>query len=221
VIAVSDLRRGRPKPGTVGPVLDGVEVKLSDDGEILCKGPNVMLGYYKDPVMTSYLIDPDGFFHTGDIGSFDENGFLTITDRKKEIFKLSSGKFVSPQVIENRLKESMLVDQVFVIGENEKFASALISPSFTQLHQWCFDRGIKFSDNRELVQLPEVIECFQQVVNQVNKQMSAAEQIKRFRIVTEEWSAQTGELSQTLKLKRSQLSEKYAKVINEIYAKKS
>ena len=221
VIAVSDLRRGRPKPGTVGPVLEDIEVKLSDDGEILCKGPNIMLGYYKNPELTAELIDTEGYFHTGDIGSFDENNFLTVTDRKKEIFKLSNGKYVSPQVLENKLKESMLIDQAFVIGENEKFASALISPSFAQLHQWCYDREIKFADNRELVHLPEVIECFQQEVNQVNKQMSAAEHIKRFRLVTEEWSAQTGELSQTLKLKRSQLSEKYEKIINEIYAKKS
>jgi len=221
VIAVSDLRRGRPKPGTVGPVLEDVEVKLSDEGEILCKGPNVMLGYYKNPELTAEVIDADGFFHTGDIGSFDENDFLTVTDRKKEIFKLSNGKYVSPQVLENKLRESMLIDQAFVIGENEKFASALISPSFAQLHQWCYDHEIKFSDNRELIFLPEVIECFQQEVNQVNKQMGTAEQIKRFRLVTDEWSAQTGELSQTLKLKRSQLSEKYDKIIKEIFAKKS
>ena len=221
VIAVSDLRRGRQKPGTVGPVLEGVEVKLSDEGEILCKGPNVMLGYYKNPELTAQVIDSEGYFHTGDIGLFDENEFLTVTDRKKEIFKLSNGKYVSPQILENKLKGSLLIDQAFVIGENEKFASALISPNFTQLHHWCFDREIKFSDNRELVQLPEVIEFFQQEVNHVNKQMSAAEQIKRFRLVTDEWSAQTGELSQTLKLKRSQLTEKYAKIIKEIYAKKS
>ena len=221
VIAVSDLRRGRPKSGTVGPVLEGIEVKLSDEGEILCKGPNIMLGYYKNPELTAELIDSDGYFHTGDIGSFDENNFLTVTDRKKEIFKLSNGKYVSPQVIENKLKESMLIDQAFVIGENEKFASALISPSFAQLHQWCYDHEIKFSDNRDLIHLPEVIECLQQEVDKVNKQMSAAEQIKRFRLVTDEWSAQTGELSQTLKLKRNQLSKKYANIIHEIFAKKS
>ena len=221
VIAVSDLRRGPTKPGTVGPVLEGIEVKLSDEGEIWCKGPNVMLGYYKNPELTAEVIDADGYFHTGDIGSFDENEFMTVTDRKKEIFKLSNGKYVSPQVLENKLKESILIDQAFVIGENEKFASALISPSFTQLHNWCFDREIKFSDNNELVHLPEVLECFQQEVNHVNQQMGANEQIKRFRLVTDEWSPQTGELSQTLKLKRSKLSEKYAATIHEIYAKKS
>jgi len=218
---VSDLRRGRPKPGTVGPALEDLDVKIADDGEILCKGPNIMLGYYKNPELTAEVIDADGYFHTGDIGFFDENDFLTVTDRKKEIFKLSSGKYVSPQVIENKLKESMLIDQAFVIGENEKFASALVSPNFAQLHQWCYDREIKFSDNRELIHLPEVIECMQKEVDKVNKQMSATEQIKRFRLVVEEWSTQTGELSQTLKLKRSQLFEKYAKIISEIYSKKS
>ncbi len=218
VIAVSDLRRGRPKSGTVGPALDGVEVKLAEDGEILCKGPNVMLGYYKNPDLTAQVVDSEGYFHTGDIGIFDENEFLTVTDRKKEIFKLSNGKYVSPQVIENKLKESLLIDQAIVIGENEKFASALISPNFTQLHNWCYTQEIKFSDNKELIQLPEVIECFQQEVNQVNKQTGAAEQIKRFRLVADEWSAQTGELSPTLKLKRRQLIEKYTKIIDEIYA---
>ena len=218
VIAVSDLRKGRPKPGTVGPVIEHFEVKIAEDGEILCKGPSVMLGYYKDPELTAQVIDSDGFFHTGDIGFFDENNFLTVSDRKKEIFKLSNGKYVLPQVIENKLKEILFIDQAFVIGENEKFASALISPNFTQLHKWCFDREIKFSDNKELIQLPEVLELYQQEINLVNKQLSAAEQIKRFRLVTDEWSAQTGELSQTLKLKRHQITDKYAKIIDEIYA---
>jgi len=218
VIAVSDLRRGRPKPGTVGPPLEGLEVKIAEDGEILCKGPNIMLGYYKDPELTTEVIDNEGFFHTGDIGFIDENGFLTVTDRKKEIFKLSNGKYVSPQVIENKLKEILYIDQAIVIGENEKFASALISPNFTQLHKWCYDRGIKFSDNKELIQLPEILEFYQQEINQVNNQMSAAEQIKRFRLVADEWSAQTGELSQTLKLKRQKIIGKYPKIIEEIYA---
>ncbi len=218
VIAVSDLRRGKIKPGTVGPVLDGLDVKLAEDGEILCKGPNVMLGYYKDPELTAQVIDSDGYFHTGDIGVFDENNFLTVTDRKKEIFKLSNGKYVSPQVIENRLKESFFIDQAFVIGENEKFASALISPNFTQLHNWCYAHEIKFSDNEELLQLPEVIECYQNEVNQVNMALGTAEHIKRFRLVPGEWSAQTGELSPTLKLKRRQLTAKYTDIINEIYA---
>ena len=176
-----------------------------------------MLGYYKNPELTAEMIDSEGFFHTGDIGFFDENEFLTVSDRKKEIFKLSNGKYVLPQVIENKLKEILFIDQAFVIGENEKFASALISPNFTQLHKWCYEREIKFSDNKELIRLPAVLELFQQEVNLINNQMSSAEQIKRFRLVTDEWSPQTGELSQTLKLKRQRLAGKYAKIINEIY----
>lgn len=218
VIAVSDLRKGRPKPGTVGPVLEEVEVKIAEDGEILCKGPNIMLGYYKNPDLTAQVIDSDGYFHTGDIGFFDENNFLTVSDRKKEIFKLSNGKYVLPQVIENKLKEILFIDQAFVTGENEKFASVLIAPDFAQLHKWCYEQEIKFSDNKELIQLPKVMELFQQEVTQINKQLSAAEHIKRFRLVADEWSPQTGELSPTLKLKRQQLAGKYAKMIDEIYA---
>ena len=217
VIAVSDLRKGRLKPGSVGPVLDGVEVKLAEDGEILCKGPLIMLGYYKNPEATAEVIDSEGYFHTGDVGSFDENGFLTITDRKKEIFKLSSGKYIAPQVIENQIKEIMLVDQAIVIGENEKFASSLISPNFAQLHKWCKEQEINFSGNNELIQLPEVIEIYQTEINRINKKIGTFEQIKRFRLVPDEWSPQTGELSQTLKLKRKQITEKYSSIINDIY----
>jgi long-chain acyl-CoA synthetase len=218
VIGVADLRLGPPKPGTVGPVLEELDVKIAEDGEILVKGPCVMLGYYNGPELTAQVIDSEGYFHTGDIGMFDENNFLTVTDRKKEIFKLSNGKYVLPQMIENRLKESLLIDQAMVTGENEKFASALIAPDFTQLHHWCHAQDIKFSDNRELVQLPEVLECYRQEVSQVNKQLGGAEQIKRFRLVADEWSAQTGELSPTLKLKRQKITEKYSKMIDEIYA---
>ncbi|MDR3093551.1 MAG: long-chain fatty acid--CoA ligase [Bacteroidales bacterium] len=219
VIAVSDLRKGLTKPGTVGHVLDGLDVKLADDGEILCKGYNIMLGYYNAPELTAQVIDQDGYFHTGDIGTFDSEGFLTITDRKKEIFKLSSGKYVTPQVIENKLKESFFVEQVIVIGENEKFASALIVPDFSQVHKWCFDKSVKFNNNNELLQREDVMEMFQQEVNQINKQLGNAEQIKRFRLIPDEWSSQTGELSPTLKLKRKFLLEKYAPLISEIYNK--
>ena len=219
VIAVTDLRKGKQKPGTVGPILEELEVKFTEDGEILCKGPNVMLGYYKAPELTAQVIDSEGFFHTGDIGKFDENEFLTITDRKKDIFKLSNGKYVSPQVVENKLKESLFIDQVFVAGENEKFASALILPNFTQLHNWCHARETKFSDNAYLILLPEIIDCFQKEINNLNKQLNSYEQIKRFRLIADEWSIQTGELSQTLKLKRQQLAEKYAGIIEEMYAK--
>ncbi|HRW62991.1 MAG TPA: long-chain fatty acid--CoA ligase, partial [Bacteroidales bacterium] len=153
VIAVNFYSPIICKFGTVGPVLENVEVKIADDGEILAKGPNVMLGYYKDPEMTKEVIDEDGFFHTGDIGYLDEYGFLKITDRKKEMFKTSGGKYIAPQAIENKLKESFFIEQLMVIGENEKFASALISPNFKFLHDWCTIHKVQYRDNEELVQL--------------------------------------------------------------------
>ena len=218
VIAVTDLSKGNPKPGTVGPTLEDVEVKIAEDGEILCKGPNIMSGYYKDPELTAQLIDSDGFFHTGDVGTFDNNNFLKITDRKEDMFKLSDGKSVSPQVVENKMKETLFIDQIFVVGENEKFAGALILPSFTHLHNWCFAREIKFSDNTELINHLEVIELYQMEINHLNRHLSVSEQVKRFRLIADEWSIQTGELSPTLKIKRRLINEKYAEVINEMYS---
>ena len=220
VIAVNPFRIPDIKFETVGPVLDGVEVKIADDGEILCKGPNVMLGYYKEPELTAQVIDADGWFHTGDIGMIEDGRFLRITDRKKEMFKLSAGKYISPQVIENRLKESIFIEQAMVIGENEKFASALLSPNFTFLHDWCSIHRIQYRDNTDLVEIPEVIERFAREVHEVNKSLGEFEHIKRFRLVTEEWTPQTGELSPTLKLRRNILMERYSHVINEIYSMK-
>jgi long-chain acyl-CoA synthetase len=220
VIAVNPLRIPDIRFETVGPILEGVEVKIDDDGEILCKGPNVMLGYYKAPDLTAEVIDSNGYFHTGDIGRIDEGRFLRITDRKKEMFKLSAGKYISPQVIENKLKESIFIEQSMVIGENEKFASALISPNFTFLHDWCFMHRIQYRDNQDLIELPEVIERFAREVREVNRNLGEHEQIKRFRLVTEEWTPQTGELSPTLKLRRNILSERYHHIINEIYSVK-
>ncbi len=205
------------KFGTVGPVLENVEVKIADDGEILAKGPNVMLGYYKAPELTKEAIDKDGYFHTGDIGFVDEEGFLKITDRKKEMFKTSGGKYIAPQVIENKLKESFFIEQLMVIGENEKFASALISPNFKFLHDWCSIHKVQYRDNEELVQLPEVVARYQKEVNKYNQELGETEKIKRFRLVCEEWSPQTGELSPTQKLKRSVINDKYQSIIAEIY----
>ncbi len=217
VIAVNPFRIDEIRLGTVGPVIDNVEVKIADDGEILCRGINVMLGYYKDPELTAEAIDNEGWFHTGDIGVITEGKFLKITDRKKEMFKLSAGKYIAPQVIENRLKESFFIEQVMVIGENEKFASALISPNFSYLHDWCSSQKVQFRDNRELIEMPEVIDLFSREVKEVNKTLGEHEQIKRFRLVTEEWSPQSGELSPTLKLKRNYLTEKYKDLISSIY----
>jgi long-chain acyl-CoA synthetase len=217
VIAVNPLRIDDIKFGTVGPVLQDVEVKIADDGEILCKGPNIMMGYYKAPDLTSEVIDDDGFLHTGDIGVIEDGRFLRITDRKKEMFKTSAGKYIAPQAIENRLKESFFIEQAMVIGENEKFASALISPNFTFLHDWCSIHKIQFRENNELIEIPEVIERFSKEVRTVNSSLGEHEQIKRFRLVTEEWSPQSGELSPTLKLKRNLVAENYRELISDIY----
>jgi long-chain acyl-CoA synthetase len=217
VIAVNPLRIDEIGFGTVGPVIEGVEVRIAEDGEILCRGVNIMMGYYKAPELTAEMIDSDGWLHTGDIGVIEGGKFLRITDRKKEMFKLSAGKYIAPQVIENKLKESSFIEQAMVIGENQKFASALLSPNFSFLHDWCSIHKIQFRDNNELIELPEVIDRFSREVREVNKSLGEFEQIKRFRLVTEEWTPQTGELSPTLKLKRNYLAKEYQFIIAEIY----
>lgn len=217
VIAVNHYVYPNIKFGTVGPVLDGVEVKIAEDGEILAKGPNIMMGYYKAPDLTKEVIDEDGWFHTGDIGMFEDGKYLKITDRKKEIFKLSSGKYVAPQSIENYCKESMFIENVMVIGENEKFASALISPDFNHLHFWATKHKLHYRDNEELVHIPEVIKRFQREMNEINSKLSETEKIKRFRLVCSEWTPATGELSPTLKLKRKFLYDKYDHIVKEIF----
>lgn len=203
--------------GTVGPVLERVEVKIADDGEILAKGPNIMLGYYKDEEGTKAVIDEDGWFHTGDVGEFIDNKYLKITDRKKEIFKTSSGKYIAPQVIENKFKTSSLIEQLMIVGENEKFVSALISPNFNYLHFWASKHNIQFRDNIELVKNSSVNKKFQEEIEEVNKTLGEYERIKRFRLVCEEWSQDTGELSPTLKLRRNIIYEKYDHILTEIY----
>jgi long-chain acyl-CoA synthetase len=177
-----------------------------------------MAGYYKEPELTKEVIDADGWFHTGDVGMLVDNKYLKITDRKKEMFKLSSGKYIAPQVIENKLKESFFIEQVMVVGENEKFASAIISPNFPFLHEWASRHEIKFQDNEELVNMKKVIDRFQREVNEVNRLLGEHEKIKRIRLVKDEWTANTGELSPTLKLKRKPLYEKYEPILKEIYS---
>lgn len=218
VIAVNNPSTGKMKIGTVGPVLEGYEVKIAEDGEILCKGPGVMMGYYKSPELTAEVIDEEGWFHTGDIGTFEDGIYLKITDRKKEMFKLSGGKYIAPQMIENKLKVSNLIEQAMVIGANQKFASALISPNFVLLHDWCAENKIHFENNKELIQIPEVVAQIQKEVNAINKTLGQHEEIKRFRLVCAEWSPVTGELSPTLKLRRSVIAEKYKHIIDEIYS---
>jgi long-chain acyl-CoA synthetase len=218
VIAVNNYDKGEIMIGTVGPVLPGMQVRISDDGEILAKGPCVMMGYYREPELTKETIEDNGWLHTGDIGVMIDNKYLKITDRKKEMFKLSSGKYIAPQAIENIFKESFFIEQAFVFGENQKFASALISPNFQFLHNWCSKHDVKFRDNQDLILIPKVIQRYQKEINELNKRLGQTEQIKRFRLVQEEWTPVSGELSPTLKLKRRFLQEKYKSIIEEIFS---
>ena len=219
VIAVNSPHTNDVKIGTVGPVMEGVEVRFSDEGEILTRGPHVMLGYYKDEAYTREVIDADGWLHTGDIGEWVDDHFLKITDRKKEIFKLSAGKYIAPQLIENKLKESNFIEQVMVIGENEKFASALILPNFQTLQAWAAKNRIECGGYDELIHDDRVYDLFRGIVDDFNKHLAPHENIKRFRLVSDEWSQQNNFLSPTLKLKRAVLYKYYADVIDEIYGK--
>lgn len=216
VISVNNPARKELHPGTVGPVLDCIEFKLAEDGEILTKGDCLMVGYYKDEESTRAAIDEEGWFHTGDIGTLVD-GFLKITDRKKEIFKLSTGKYVAPQVLENRLKESFFIEQAMVIGENEKIAAAILVPNFDTLHFWCAKHKIHYSSNEELCTNTEVIKRIQREITKLNDTLAEHEQIRKFRLVADTWSPQTGELSQTLKLRRAALYKKYDALCREIY----
>ncbi|MCF6341834.1 MAG: long-chain fatty acid--CoA ligase [Bacteroidales bacterium] len=217
VIAVNYKNYPLMKFGTVGPVLKNVEVKIAEDGEILMKGPSLMMGYYKDPDKTEEVIDKDGWFHTGDIGELHEHNILKITDRKKEIFKLSTGKYVAPQVVENKFKESSFIEQIMVVGEKEKYAAAIICPAFHFLHSWCALHKITFQDNRDLIQKPAVIERYQKEVDKINRHLGRHEQIKKFELVCQEWTPETGELSPTLKVKRRFLKEKYQIKLDRLY----
>jgi long-chain acyl-CoA synthetase len=218
VIAVSNLTTMEIRIGTVGPVLPGIELKLANDGEITCKGPNVMMGYYKAPELTKRVIDDEGYFHTGDIGILVEGKYLKITDRKKEIFKLSGGKYIAPQMIENKLKESFFIDQAMVIGENEKFASAIVAPNFTYLASWCQQNNIEVEGKEEMINNREIKAAINKEVRQINKTLGQVEEIKRFRLITDEWTPDSGELSPTLKLKRNVVAQRYNSIIEEIYA---
>lgn len=219
IITINRTEEGKALLGSVGMTIDGVEVKIADDGEILCKGPNVMMGYYNDPDLTASVFDRDGWFHTGDIGHVEDERFLMVTDRKKEIFKLSNGKFIAPQIIENIFKESPIIDQIMVLGEHEKFASALISPNFKYFDGWKDSRKIDFESNSDLIQQPAVQLYFSAEVKRLNKMLSPTERINRFRLVQDEWTPATGELSPTLKLRRQYIRDKYKAIITQVYMK--
>lgn len=212
---------GNNMVGTVGKIIQGIEVEIAADGEILTRGPHVMLGYYKDTEGTKNIIDEEGWLHTGDIGEFVEGQtgrYLKVTDRKKELFKLRNGKYIAPQVLENILKESQFIENCIVVGADQKFASAIIVPDFDTLKVWAKHRKVNFTDNAELVKSHKVIELIHKEVTKINSNLAPHEQIKRERIVAAEWTVQNDMLSQTLKLKRRQLLVKYDSLISEIYS---
>jgi long-chain acyl-CoA synthetase len=216
VISVNRYDVKDRKFGTVGVVIDGVEVKIAEDGEILCKGPNVMMGYYKRPDLTSEAMK-DGWFLTGDIGVMIENKFLKITDRKKELFKTSGGKYVAPTPIESKLKESVYVEQAMVVGSERKYVGSLIVPSMPNLQEWARQNGIAETNNETLIRNPKVIDLYKNMVESFNKYFNHVEQIKKFELLPYEWSVDGGELTPTLKLKRKVIMEKYKDAIERIY----
>lgn len=204
------------KFGSVGKPIEGVEVKIAEDGEVLVKGHNVMKGYYARPDLTNETIDEQGWFHTGDIGELID-GYLKITDRKKEIFKTAGGKYIAPQVIENKIKEALLIEHVIVLGENRKFAAALILPNFEALKAWCAIKEIPYVSNKTIVDNPEVKDKFKRLIDEANKNFGKWEQIKQFALLVNEWSIDNGELTPKLSLKRKVILEKNKEIIEKIY----
>lgn len=218
VIAVSDFFKGGLEFGTAGHVLPGTQVRIAEDGEILTRGKHVMKGYYKAPDLTAEAIDKDGWLHTGDLGKLTPEGRLKITGRKKEMFKTAFGKYVVPTILENKVSEDSLVDNIMVVGENKQFAAALIVPNFADLRSWCQNKDIPYTTNEEMVQHPEVQKKFKKIIDYYNTQFGETEKIKRFILIGYEWSIQTGELTPTLKLKRNVLLKKYEEQIEKLFA---
>lgn len=219
VVSVNRYGEDNIRIGTCGPVISGVTVKIAEeDGEILVKGPNLMLGYYKNPEATAEVMDSEGWFHTGDVGTFIEGRFLKITDRKKEIFKTSSGKYIAPLMIENKIKECRFVEQSMVVGENQKFASAIIVPSFVNFKEYCKDHNITWTTNEEMSSHEELKKLINEHVKLMNKSLAPFEQLKRVAILSKEWSIEGGELTPKMSLKRKIIKEKNIDAINKIFA---
>ncbi len=216
VVAVNCPYNGGIKIGTVGRIIDNVDVKIADDGEILVKGPNVMLGYYKDPEKTKEVMSGD-YFHTGDIGEVDDDNFLTITDRKKEMFKTSGGKYVSPALLENQFKQSRFIEQIMIIGEGEKMPAALIQPNYEFVEEWGHRHDIVFQSREEMVSHPKFLERIQEEIDGANTHFGKWEQIKKFEITPDIWSIDAGHLTPTMKMKRKVITEKYKDLIEKIY----
>lgn len=217
VISVNRMQEEDRMFGTVGPIIPDVEVKIAEDGEILCKGPNVMMGYYKRPDLTAEVME-GGWFHTGDIGQLVDGKFLKITDRKKEMFKTSGGKYVAPLVIESKLKESPYIEHIMVVGPERKFVGALIVPALPYLKDWCSKNSIAVDDIPALMKHPKVLAFYQEIIDQYNKNFSHVEQIKKFCLLPDEWGVETGEMTPKLSLKRKVVTEKYRSQIEKIYS---
>ncbi len=217
VISVNDMRDGGFKAGTVGRVINNVEVKIASDGEILCKGPNVMMGYYKDETLTNEAIK-DGYFHTGDIGIIDSDGFLKITDRKKEMFKTSGGKYIAPQLLENAMKQSRFIEQIMVIGDGQKMPAAFIQPNFDFVREWAVMHNVPVGKtNEEISKNTKIKDRIDQEVEEINKKFGNWEQIKRIELTPDIWSIDGGHLTPTMKLKRKVVLEKYKDLFDKIY----
>ncbi len=218
VIAVSTLVKGERKFGTVGPPLNNVTVKIADDGEILCKGPNIMLGYYKQPELTAEAIDEEGWFHTGDLGVFEKEGQLKITGRKKEIFKTSFGKYISPQLLENKFNESPFIETTVVFGENQQYAAALIVPQFEHLKSWCNVKGIEYTTDSQMIKVPRIRKRIQKEVDFFNQSFGKTEQIVRIEILNKSFSVETGEFTAKMSLRRNAILEKYQTQIDKLFS---
>ena len=216
VISVGDMRSNNFKIGTVGKIIDGVEVKIADDGEILCKGPNVMMGYYKEEKMTDGVMTDD-YFHTGDIGEIDGDGFLKITDRKKEMFKTSGGKYIAPQVLENQMKQSIFIEQIMVVGSGRRMPTAIIQPNVEFVLKWLNEEGISCNSLNDAVKEPRLIEAFQNEIDIHNQHFGSWEQIKKFKLTPNEWTIEDGHLTPTMKLKRKVIAEKNSDLIESMY----
>ncbi len=221
VIAVNNFDKNGVAFGTVGPIIEGTTVKIANDHEILCKGPGVMIGYYKDADLTAGVIDKDGWFHTGDQGRIEPQGHLKITGRKKEIFKTSFGKYISPELIENKFKESHFIDSLMVVGENQKYAAAIIVPDFTFLKSYCNAKEIPYSSDSEVIANPRIVKRYHKEIQKLNKSLGATEQIKSFELLDKEWSVESGEVTATLKLRRKFIHEKYSTQISKLFNKES
>jgi long-chain acyl-CoA synthetase len=217
VIYISTFEKNGVKFGAVGPVINNTKVKIAEDHEILCKGPGLMQGYYKEPQLTADAIDSEGWFHTGDLGCIEPEGQLKITGRKKEIFKTSFGKYVSPEMVENNLKESAFIDALMVVGENQKYAAAIIVPDFNHLRSWCQIKGVPYTTNTEVIALERIQKRYHKEIHKYNKHLGATEQIKSFELLDSEWTVDSGELTATLKLRRSLISERYKTTIDKLF----